>query len=131
MALFAAHNEQEFKVGDTVRVHQRIQEDEKTRTQVFEGIVISIRGESVNRTFTVRRLGAGGIGIERIFPLNSPFIEKVDVVARGEVRRAKLYYLREKPSREIAEIAKRRTRKEQAKKQSAAKKKTAPRKKKS
>lgn len=133
MALQAVHNEQKFAVGDTVRVHQLIEEfeaakagpakadagpkgklEKKTRTQVFEGTVIGIKGEGVSRTFTVRRLATGGIGVERIFPLASPFIEKVEVAAKGAVRRAKLYYIREKPAREVAEITKRYTRKKQA-----------------
>lgn len=107
MALMAMHGEQEFHVGDVVRVHQRIQEDGKTRTQVFEGMVIAIRGEGVNKTVTVRRIGAGGIGVERIFPLASPLIERIEVKARGATRRAKLYYLREKTTKEISEITKR------------------------
>lgn len=122
MALVTVHNEQQFKVGDTVRVYLRIQEDNKTRTQAFEGVVIGIKGEGDNKSFTVRRLGSGGIGVERIFPLISPFIEKIDVVTKGEVRRAKLYYLREKPVREIAELTKRYARKEQAAKISSKKK---------
>lgn len=107
MALSAIHNEQEFHVGDVVRVHQKIQEDGKTRTQVFEGMVIVIRGEGANKTVTVRRIGAGGIGVERIFPLASPLIERIEVKTRGATRRAKLYYLREKTTKEISEITKR------------------------
>lgn len=107
MALFLVHNEREFHIGDVIRVHQKIQEDQKARTQIFEGTVIAIKGESPNKTFTVRRIGAGRIGIERIFPLLSPLIEKVEVKARGRVRRAKLYYLREKTATELAEITKR------------------------
>lgn len=106
MALFLVHNTQEFHIGDVIRVHQKIQEDEKTRTQVFEGTVIAVKGEGPNKTFTVRRIGAGGIGVERIFPLLLPLIEKVEVKARGSVRRAKLYYLRGKTATEIAEITK-------------------------
>lgn len=113
MALAATHNEQEFHIGDTVRVHQRIQEDEKIRTQVFEGTVIAIEGEEAGKTFTVRRIATGGVGIERIFPLASPLIEKIEVAARGAVRRAKLYFLREEPAREVAEITKRYSRKKQ------------------
>lgn len=116
MALTATHGESEFRTGDTVRVYQRIQEDEKTRTQVFEGTLIAIKRGDGDTTFTVRRLGAGGIGIERIFPLGSPLIEKVEVAAKAAVRRAKLYYLRKKSAREVAELTKRRARK-QAKKQ--------------
>lgn len=106
MALVAQHNKNEFHIGDLVRIHQKIQEDNKSRTQVFEGTVIAIRGEGKNKTFTVHRIGAGGITIERIFPLLSPSIEKIEVKAKGYVRRSKLYYIREKTSREIAEITK-------------------------
>lgn len=106
MALVAVHDNREFHVGDIVRVYQKIQEDNKTRTQVFEGMVIAIRGEGVNKTFTVHRVGVGGIAVERIFPLFSPFIEKVEVKTLGHVRRSKLYYIREKTSREVAEITK-------------------------
>lgn len=109
MALIAKHNGQEFHIGDAVRVYQRIQEDNKTRTQVFEGMVIAIRGEGKNKMFTVRRMGAAGVGIERIFPLFSPFVEKVEVRALGSVRRSKLYYIREKTPTEIAEITRRKT----------------------
>ncbi len=84
----------DFKVGDTVRVHAKIIEGDKERIQVFEGAVIS-RANGVNRaTFTVRKVSYG-VGVERIFPLHSPRIDKIEVVTRGRVRRAKLYYLRE------------------------------------
>ena len=85
----------EFKVGDTVRVFVRIQEDDKTRIQPYEGIAISRKGGSSRETFTVRRVSYGE-GVERTFYLHSPMIEKILVVKKGTVRRAKLYYLREK-----------------------------------
>ncbi len=110
MALSATHNDQEFKIGDIVRIHQRIQEDNKTRTQVFEGNLIAIRGTGINKMFTVRRLGSNNVAIERIFPLASPFVERIEVKAQGTVRRAKLYYIRDKTSREVADITKRRVR---------------------
>lgn len=109
MALFASHNGSEFHIGDLIRVYQKIQEDQKIRTQVFEGTVIAVRGIGSNKSFTVRRIGAGGIGVERIFPLSSPLIEKVEVRAKGRVRRAKLYYIRTKTSRELADITKKKT----------------------
>lgn len=85
-----------FNIGDTVRVHFRIVEGEKERVQVFEGVVIGRKGsESPNATFTVRRV-AFNEGVERVFPLHSPRIEKVEVTREGTVRRAKLYYLRER-----------------------------------
>ena len=85
----------QFRVGDTVRVFVRIQEDDKTRIQPFEGVVISRKGGSSRETFSVRRVSYGE-GVERTFYLHSPFIEKVLVVKQGQVRRAKLYYLRKK-----------------------------------
>ena len=85
-----------FNIGDTVRVHFRIVEGEKERIQVFEGVVIARKGdESPNANFTVRRV-AFGEGVERVFPLHSPRVEKVEVTREGTVRRAKLYYLRER-----------------------------------
>jgi len=84
-----------FKVGDTVRVFVKIKEGDKTRLQAFEGIVIAKKGSSVRETFTVRRISYGE-GVERIFQLHSPLIESVSVVKKGKVRRAKLYYLKNK-----------------------------------
>lgn len=82
-----------FNPGDTIKVHQRVVEGNKQRIQVFEGVVISRRGSSTNASFTVRKVSYG-IGVERIFPLHSPNIEKIEVTRLGKVRRAKLYYLR-------------------------------------
>jgi large subunit ribosomal protein L19 len=84
----------EFQAGDTVRVHVRVVEGNKQRIQVFQGVVIARRGGGTRETFTVRKI-SGGIGVERIFPLHSPVIEKIELRRRGKVRRAKLYYLRE------------------------------------
>ena len=83
----------EFSVGDTVKVHVRIQEGDKSRIQVFEGTVIAKKHGGVSETFTVRRI-AHGCAVERVFPLHSPVVEKVEVVRLAKVRRAKLYYLR-------------------------------------
>ena len=85
----------EFNVGDTVRVSVRIKEGERERIQAFEGTVIAKKHGGVAETFTVRRT-AYGVGIERVFPVNYPFVEKVEVVRKGRVRRAKLFYLRER-----------------------------------
>ncbi|MDR2161413.1 MAG: 50S ribosomal protein L19 [Desulfovibrio sp.] len=82
-----------FKPGDTVKVHMRILEGEKERIQVFQGNVIRLRKGATGSTFTVRKI-SDGVGVERIFPLNSPFIETVEVVSEGRVRRSRLYYLR-------------------------------------
>lgn len=85
----------EFGPGDTVRVHVRVVEGGRQRTQVFEGVVIARRGGGINETFTVRRVSYG-VGVERVFPIHAPVVEKIEVVRRGKVRRAKLYYLRER-----------------------------------
>ncbi len=114
MANQAKLNEESFNVGDMVRVHYRLIEKEKVagkakrevkeevreRIQVFEGVVLSIRGSSENKSFTVRRIATEGIGVERIFPLNSPWIKKITVKKKGQVRRAKIYYLRNRVGRE-------------------------------
>ena len=84
-----------FEVGDTVRVHVRITEGNKTRVQVYEGTVIAKKHGGISETFTVRRV-AHGCGVERVFPLHAPSVEKVEVVRMGHVRRAKLYYLRDR-----------------------------------
>lgn len=86
----------EFKAGDTVRVSVEIKEGNKARIQDFEGVCISIRGEGTGKTFTVRKIGANNVGVERIFPLYSDSIKGIKVVRRGRVRRAKLYYLRDR-----------------------------------
>ncbi|MBF1686295.1 MAG: 50S ribosomal protein L19 [Selenomonas sp.] len=83
----------QFAPGDTVRVHARIVEGTRERIQVFEGVVIARQGAGVRETFTVRRI-ASGVGVERLFPVHSPRIAKIEVTRRGIVRRAKLYYLR-------------------------------------
>ncbi|SDN74584.1 large subunit ribosomal protein L19 [Desulfonauticus submarinus] len=82
-----------FKAGDTVKVHVRIIEGEKERIQVFQGTVIRVKRGTTNSTFIVRKI-SGGIGVERVFPLHSPFIEKIEVIAEGKVRQGRIYYLR-------------------------------------
>ena len=84
-----------FGIGDTVKVSVKIVEGDNERIQAFQGTVIARRGSGIEETFTVRRVQAGQ-GVERVFPLNSPRIEKIEVIRRGDVRRAKLYYLRDK-----------------------------------
>ena len=83
-----------FRAGDTVRVPVQVKERDKVRTQDFEGVVIAISGKGIGRTFTVRKIAAHRVGVERIFPLHSPVLGPIKVVRRGRVRRAKLYYLR-------------------------------------
>ncbi|HUD19612.1 MAG TPA: 50S ribosomal protein L19 [Patescibacteria group bacterium] len=108
----------DIHVGDTVRVHYKLIEKEQVsgktkrevheetheRTQVFEGIVIGIKGDGVNIMFTVRRIGTASVGIERIFPLVSPWIKKIEIKKRGDVRRAKLYYLRRRTGKAATKI---------------------------
>lgn len=85
----------DFNAGDTVKVHVKVVEGNRERVQVFEGVVIARRGTSVRESFTVRKLSFG-VGVERSFPVHSPIIDKIEVVSRGDVRRAKLYYLRDR-----------------------------------
>ena len=82
-----------FRAGDTLKVHVRVVEGTRERVQIFQGVVIRIHGSGVGRTFTVRKVSFG-VGVERTFPLNSPIFEQIEIVTRGDVRRAKLYYLR-------------------------------------
>jgi large subunit ribosomal protein L19 len=82
-----------FRAGDTVKVHVKVVEGNRARVQVFQGVVIRIHGSGIGRTFTVRKVSFG-VGVERTFPLNSPIFEEIEIVTRGDVRRAKLYYLR-------------------------------------
>ncbi|KAJ1684073.1 hypothetical protein LUZ63_020642 [Rhynchospora breviuscula] len=82
-----------FRAGDTVKVHVKVVEGNRSRVQIFQGIVIKVQGAGVGRTFTVRKVSFG-VGVERTFPLHSPIFEQIEVVTRGDVRRAKLYYLR-------------------------------------
>lgn len=83
----------DFEPGDTIAVHVRVIEGQKERIQVFQGVVIGIRGSQASETFIVRKI-SNGVGVERVFPMHSPKISKVEIVRRGHVRRAKLYYLR-------------------------------------
>ena len=92
-------------VGDIVQVYTRIQEGDKERAQIFEGMVLAIRGRGIeNQTLTVRKIASGNIGVERIFPVNSPWINKIEVRKAGSVRRSKLYYVRKKSAHEVAKI---------------------------
>ncbi len=84
----------DFRAGDTLKVHVKVVEGNKTRVQIFQGVVIARSGAGVSETFTVRKVSYG-VGVERTFPLHTPIVEKIEVVTRGDVRRAKLYYLRD------------------------------------
>ena len=83
----------DFRAGDTVKVHVKVVEGNRSRVQVFQGVVIRVQGSGIGRSFTVRKVSFG-VGVERTFPINSPIFEQIEVVTRGDVRRAKLYYLR-------------------------------------
>lgn len=107
MAQSVTHNETTFAVGDTVAVHQKIKEGDKTRTQIFEGVVIAIKNRQNGKSFTVRKIGANGIGVEKIFPLHTPLIDKIERRQVGKVRRAKLYYLRDRVGKAAMNIRKR------------------------
>lgn len=93
-----------FKVGDLVVVHYEVHEGEKTRVQPYQGLVIAKKGNGIGRTFTVRRIGADSVGVERIFPLYSPSIKKLEIKQAGNVRRAKLYYLRDRKGKKALEV---------------------------
>lgn len=82
-----------FRAGDTIKVHVKVIEGSRSRVQIFQGVVIRVQGSGIGRTFTVRKVSFG-VGVERTFPLHSPIFEQIEVVTRGDVRRAKLYYLR-------------------------------------
>ncbi len=99
----------QFTAGDTVNVHYRVREGEKERIQQYEGMVLSERGSGPNKTFTVRKISSN-VGVERVFPLNSPFIAQIDVKKRGKVRRSKLFYLRDRQGKS-ARIKERETKK--------------------
>ncbi|WGL53711.1 50S ribosomal protein L19 [Nocardioides sp. BP30] len=83
----------DFKAGDTVKVHVKVVEGNRSRVQVFQGVVIALQGAGISRSFTVRKVSFS-VGVERTFPLHSPIFEQIEIVSRGDVRRAKLYYLR-------------------------------------
>lgn len=103
----ASRKNLDLRPGDTVRVHQKIEEKGKTRIQIFEGLVLARKhGTEAGGTFTVRRVSSG-VGVEKIFPLYSPMIDKIDIVKRATVRRAKLYYIREKVAREARRMLRR------------------------
>ncbi len=95
MAKYFTYNQREISVGDVVRVHQKIQEDQdKFRIQIFEGIVIAVNNREANKSFVVRKMAVGAIGVERIFPIDSPNIADIEIKKKGDVKRAKLFYLR-------------------------------------
>ncbi|MBI2597013.1 50S ribosomal protein L19 [Candidatus Daviesbacteria bacterium] len=101
----AKFNDTDIHIGDTVRVHSKVIEGAKTRIQIFEGILIRLKGRGENRTFTVRRIGAGGIGIEKIWPLDAKVLVKIEVKKKNSgVRRSKLYYLRDLTGKQAVRV---------------------------
>jgi len=93
----------QFSVGDTIKVHLKIQEADRMRKQIYEGVVISEHGSGLRKSFTVRKISYGE-GVEKVFPLHSPFVEKVEVVKRGDVKKAKLYYLRKRVGKKATRV---------------------------
>jgi len=108
-------NPENFRIGDTVKVHFKIVEGQTERIQVFEGLVIAINNSGIRKTFTVRKMSYG-VGVERIFPMHSPRVEKTVVVRRGRVRRAKLYYIRDRVGKaaKVPELIRRKDQKKKA-----------------
>lgn len=104
MAISITIKDTPVHIGDIIRVHYRIMEGDKERIQIFEGMVIGIRGRDENKMFTVRKIATGNIGVEKIFPVTSPWIAKVEIKKTGQVRRAKLSYIREKSARQVSQI---------------------------
>ena len=108
-------NPENFRIGDTVKVHFKIVEGQTERIQIFEGLVIAINNSGIRKTFTVRKMSYG-VGVERIFPLHSPRVERTDVVRHGKVRRAKLYYIRDRVGKaaKVPELIRRKDQKKKA-----------------
>ena len=104
MSLKIKHQDTIANIGDTIRVHQEIAEGDSKRIQVFEGIIIAVKNRGQNKTFTVRKIGANNVGVEKIFPLFMPSIKKLEVKRKGKVKRSKLYYLREKQGKAASRI---------------------------
>jgi len=104
---FIKENRDQFKVGDGVKVHVRVREGEKERIQIFAGIVISRKGSGIHEAFTVRRI-ASGVGVERVFPVHSPLIDKVEVDRESITMRARMYYLRDKIGKEANKVKEKR-----------------------
>ncbi|MBU0576671.1 50S ribosomal protein L19 [Patescibacteria group bacterium] len=104
MGQYFKFRDQDISVGDTITVHQEVTEGDKKRIQIFEGIVIVVKNRGNNKSFTVRKIGADDIGVEKIFPVQLPSIIKIAVKRRGQVHRAKLYYLRERIGKQATRV---------------------------
>lgn len=96
MAQFFTHKDITVHVGDTVRAHEEIVEGDKKRSQIFEGIIIAIKNRGTGQSFIIRKIAANSVGVEKIFPVNVPSLKKIEIKSRGDVRRSKLYYLRDR-----------------------------------
>jgi large subunit ribosomal protein L19 len=104
MSINFIYNNTNISIGDSVQVHQEIAEGDKKRIQIFEGIVIAIKNRGLGKSFTVRKIGANSIGVEKIFPVAMPSIKKIEVKRQGDVRRSKLYYLRDKVGKAASKV---------------------------
>lgn len=104
MAQYLKYNDQTLAIGDTVKIHQEITEGTKTRIQIFEGIVIAIKNRENGTSFTVRKIASNGVGVEKIYPINMPQIKNIEVKRKGDVRRAKLYFLRDRSGKAATRI---------------------------
>lgn len=104
MAQYLDYKDKKIAVGDAVKIHQEIAENDKTRIQIFEGIVIAIKNRDNGKSITVRKIGANSIGVEKIYPINMPQIKDIEVKRKGNVRRAKLYFLRERLGKSATRI---------------------------
>jgi large subunit ribosomal protein L19 len=109
MSQYFTYNDSTISIGDTVRIHQEVQEGDKKRTQVYEGIVIAIKGAGAGKSFTVRKIASNSIGVEKIFPVALPSIQKIEVKRKGAVKRAKLYYLRDLVGKAATRITEKKT----------------------
>jgi large subunit ribosomal protein L19 len=111
MSQFLQYKDQTITTGDTVRVHQEIKDssDDKARVQIFEGIVIAIKNSGAGKSFTVRKMAANGIGVEKIYPILLPSIKTIEVKRKGQTRRSKLYYLRERIGKAATRIKEKKT----------------------
>lgn len=106
MAKYLKYNDKSFSVGDTVKVHFNVKDGEKTRIQIFEGILIAVANRGPGKVFTVRKIAAGGIGVEKITPIDSPVVANIELVTRGDVRRSKLFYLRDRVGKSASKVKK-------------------------
>ncbi len=104
MAISTTILDQKINVGDRIKVHHKVKEGEKERTQIFTGIVIAIKGNRSGKAFVVRRIASSGVGVERIWPVISPWLQKIEVEKRGKIKRSKLYYLRDRVGKKATRV---------------------------